>query len=114
MADIQPPSDWLHALIGLKGTHVLAGVVGGVVRGLVAHGFSWTQRLTSAAVGGFTAGYFTPVASPIARQWLDAWTSPQGDIEGSVGFALGLVGMTACDALIRWAKRWRDGSPTSR
>jgi hypothetical protein len=32
-----------------------------------------------------------------------------GDMEGSIGFCLGLAGMTVCDALIRWARRWRDG-----
>jgi hypothetical protein len=37
---------------------------------------------------------------PIIRQWLDLWSYPTGDIEGSVGFALVLVGMTVCDALL--------------
>lgn len=58
---------------------------------------------------GVMAGYVTPAAMPIIRKWLDAWSCPAGDIEGSVGFALGLVGMAVCDAVIRWARRWRDG-----
>lgn len=106
-----PPSDWLHQLIGVKTHHMVAGVAGGLVRGLVARGFSWPQRLTSAIVGAATAGYGTPAVMPIMRKWLDLWAYPTGDIEGSTGFALGLVGMTICDALIRWARRWRDGPP---
>ncbi|SEG59357.1 hypothetical protein [Bosea lathyri] len=110
MADLPPP-DFLHQLVGVKVVNVVSGVAGGLVRGLIAKGFSWPQRLSSAMVGGLTAGYATPAAMPIIRKWLDLWSYPTGDIEGSVGFALGLVGMTICDALIRWARRWRDGAP---
>lgn len=108
MADIQPHADWLHALIGLKTPHLLAGLVGGVVRGVISPAFSWPQRITSAVIGAAVAGYLTPAAAPVARRWLETASGP-GDIEGSVGFALGLVGMTVCDALIRIAKRWHDG-----
>jgi hypothetical protein len=112
MADFTPPpADWLHALIGVKSAHAVAGIFGGLVRGLVSRGFSWTQRISSAVVGAAVAGYGTPLIAPLARDWHGTWTSPPGDIEGSVGFALGLVGMTLCDALIRWARRWRDGPP---
>lgn len=113
MADMHQPPDWLYQMLGVKGVHVYAGIFGGLVRGLVAKGFSWSQRITSAIVGAGVAGYGTPFISPIARKWLDLWSYPAGDIEGSLGFALGLVGMTICDALIRWARRWRDGDPPS-
>lgn len=108
MADL-PPTDWLHTVIGVKLFNVISGVAGGIVRGLIARGFSWSQRIGSAIVGGLTAGYVTPAAMPIIRKWLDLWSYPTGDIEGSVGFCLGLVGMTVCDALVRWVRRWRDG-----
>lgn len=112
MADFTPPpSDWLHAMIGVKSAHAVAGIFGGLVRGLISRGFSWTQRISSAVVGAAVAGYGTPFMAPVARKWLDLWAYPSGDIEGSLGFALGLVGMTVCDALIRWARRWRDGPP---
>lgn len=106
-----PPPDWLHDIVGVKLSYVLSGVAGGLVRGLIAKGFSWPQRISSAVVGGLTAGYATPAVAPVVRAWLETWSYPTGDIEGSVGFALGLVGMTICDALIRWARRWRDGPP---
>jgi hypothetical protein len=38
---------------------------------LVALGFALTQRLSSAIVGGLTAGYATPAAMPVIRKWLD-------------------------------------------
>lgn len=106
-----PFVEWLHDIVGVKLVNVVSGVAGGLVRGLIAKGFSWPQRISSAIVGGLTAGYATPGVMPVIRKWLDVWSYPTGDIEGSVGFALGLVGMTVCDALIRWARRWRDGPP---
>lgn len=110
MADI-PPHGWLRAVAGLNEVHLIAGISGGLVRGLVARNMSWWQRLTSAIVGGLTAGYATPAVTPLLRRWLELWSYPAGDLEGSIGFCLGLVGMTICDALIRWARRWRDGPP---
>jgi hypothetical protein len=67
----------------------------------VARGFCEPQHLTSVTIGATTSGYGTPVVMPVLRQWLDLWAYPTGDIEGSTGFALGLVGMTICDALNR-------------
>lgn len=110
MADI-PPHSWLRAAAGLNEVHLFAGIAGGLVRGLIARNVSWAQRITSAVVGGLTAGYATPAVTPLVRHWLSLWSYPTGDMEGSIGFALGLVGMTVCDALIRWARRWRDGLP---
>lgn len=118
MADMQPPNpDWLHAVLGLKSHHVIAGAVGGMARGLVAKGISWPQRLTSAIVGAMVAGYGTPIATPVMQStvetihgWLGIAVSPVQNMEGSTGFALGLVGMSLCDVAIRWTKRWLEGN----
>ncbi|MGO4408305.1 hypothetical protein AB4Z10_29135 [Bosea sp. RAF48] len=53
-----------------------------------------------------------PVREGFKQTDAEARAYPTGDIEGSVGFALGLIGMTVCDAVIRWARRWRDGPPS--
>lgn len=109
MADLQsPPPDLLYSLFGLKSPHVFAGLFGGTVRGLISKGFTWPQRIISAVVGALTAGYATPVVVPLAQHWIVAWGYRMGELEGSVGFALGLVGMTVCDALIQRARKWRD------
>ena len=121
MADIQPPNpDWLHTMLGLKAQHVIAGAVGGMARGFVAKGISWPQRLTSAIVGAMVAGYGTPIATPMMQElvelvhkWIGAAPSPVQNLEGSTGFALGLVGMSLCDVAIRWTKRWLEGNISS-
>lgn len=95
----------------MKLVNVIAGGLGGLVSGLISKNVTWPERITSCIVGAITAGYGTPVAMPIVRKWLDLWSYPNGEIEGAVGYALGLCGMTACTALIRWVKRWRDGPP---
>ncbi len=119
MADIQPPTpDWLHSVIGLKSHHVVAGVAGGIARGLVGREFSWPQRLTSAVVGAMVAGYGTPVCTPFMHAlvaWVHNWLGttpavPPLNLEGSTGFALGLIGMSLCDVAIRWAKRWLENT----
>lgn len=104
-----PPPDWLYSMFGLKSAHVFAGLFGGTVRGLISKGFTWPQRIISAVVGALTAGYATPVVVPVLQHWIDVWGYKLGELEGSVGFALGLVGMTVCDALIQRARKWRDG-----
>ena len=114
MADYQPPPpDLLQSLIGMRLADVIFGAAGGVVRGLVVKNLSWSQRIASTVVGALTAGSVGPAANALASRWLDWWGFPLSMVElgGSVIFIVGLVGMTVCDAAIRWARRWRDGLP---
>lgn len=108
-----PPPDWLHSLIGMRLVDVIFGASGGVVRGLVVKNLSWSQRIASTVVGALTAGSVGPAANAVAVRWFDWWGAPLTpvDIGGSVVFVVGLCGMTVCDAVIRWARRWRDGPP---
>lgn len=112
MQDIPPPSGNV-VFLGVNLVHLASGVAGGIVRGLINPSYTWTARISSAVVGGLTAGYGTPAAAHIVRRWLELWGYPFGNVEGSVGFLLGLCGMTICDAIIRWARRWRDGPPST-
>lgn len=84
-----PPPDWLYAIFGIKLPHLLAGLFGGTVRGLVSKGFTWPQRMSSAVVGALTAGYATPAAVPILQRWADLWGYQMGELEGSIGFEIG-------------------------
>jgi hypothetical protein len=113
MADLPPPSDWLHNLVGMRLVDVIFGASGGVVRGLVVKNLSWSQRIASTVVGALTAGSVGPAANALASRWFDWWGFPLSTVEigGSVIFIVGLVGMTICDAVIRWARLWRDGPP---
>lgn len=116
MADFQPPPpDWLHNLIGMRLVDVIFGASGGAVRGLVVKNLSLSQRIASTVVGALTAGSLGPAANALASRWLDWGGFPLSAVEigGSVIFIVGLVGMTICDGLIRWARRWRDGPPPS-
>ncbi|MBS7703165.1 hypothetical protein [Chelatococcus asaccharovorans] len=101
---------WEH-VFGIKSVHLCAGFAGGIVRALINSHYTLAARISAAVVGGLTAGYGTPPAAQIVRRWLDLWGYPIGELEGSVGFLLGLVGMTVCEAVMRWARRWRDGLP---
>ena len=111
--DPTPATDWLHSLIGIKAAHVVAGVLGGAVRGLISPAFPWSQRITSAVVGAAAAGYGTPVMTAIARQWMDSSGYPASDVEGVVGFLLGLSGMTVCDGVIKWIAKWWNEPPNN-
>lgn len=106
-----PPSDPLLQWLGVKTIDVAAGFGGGIVRGLINPAYTWPMRLTSAVVGAITAGYLTPPATHLASRWLAVWGVPSGDVTGSVGFFLGLCGMTVAEMLIRWARHWRDKAP---
>lgn len=110
MADLQPPGRDLM-MLGVSYVHLVSGVAGGIVRGLINPTYTWTARLSSAIVGGLTAGYGTPPAAHFVRRWLEAWGHGFADVDGSVGFLLGLCGMTVCDAAIRWARKLRDSLP---
>lgn len=102
------------AIFGIKIVHVVAGLLGGVVRVLTRPDISWTRRLTTAFAGGLVAGYGTPIATPFAWQYLPDFASERvryGELEGLVGFVLGMIGLSVADALIRWFRAWRQ-NPT--
>ncbi|MEP9378373.1 hypothetical protein ABLE91_16780 [Aquabacter sp. CN5-332] len=107
MPDLPPDP----ALLGVKLAHLIAGAAGGIVRSLTRPGTSWRVTLATAAVGGIVAGYATPLGAHYAVRYLGTPEVPLASIEGVTGFALGLIGMSLCEALIRWARRWRDGIP---
>ena len=62
MADAPPP-DLLAYWLGVRAIDVVAGLGGGLVRGLVNPTYTWPMRLTSAVVGAINAG--RPGRSPM-------------------------------------------------
>lgn len=102
MADIPPDP----ALWGIKVAHLLAGFIGGLARSLARPGGSLARHVGAAVVGTAVAGYGTPIGAHFAAPDL-----PAASVEGMVGFVLGLIGMSLCEAVIRWVRLWRDGPP---
>ncbi len=107
MADLPPEP----ALLGIKLAHVLAGAAGGIVRSLTRPGTSWRVAVGTSVVGALVAGYGTPIGAPYAGHYLASPDLPLASVEGLTGFILWLIGMSLCEALIRHARRWKDGLP---
>lgn len=104
-----PPNDSLF--LGLKLSHLIAGAVGGLSRSLARPGGSVMRHVTTAIVGTAVAGYGTPIATALTTHYFAAAAVSPASAEGAVGFVLGLTGMSICEALLRWARIWRDGPP---
>ncbi len=94
-----------HDVLGLKLGSVMAGFLGGLVKGLIMPNVTMTQTIISCVIGGITAGYLT---TPI-MYWLP-WATVTG-AEGAVGYAIGLTAMLICEGIIKYVSRWRD-NPT--
>lgn len=71
------------------------------------------RHVTTAIVGTAVAGYGTPIGAHVAASYLAMPAVPAASLEGMVGFVLGLIGMSLCEMLIRWARAWRDSPPPS-
>lgn len=112
MADI-PPIPPEQTLMGIKLAHLAAGALGGLARSLTRPGGSITRHVTTAVVGTIVAGYGTPLGTHVASRYLASPEIPSASLEGMVGFLLGLTGMSLCEALMRWIRKWRDGPPPS-
>lgn len=109
MADLPPEP----TILGIKLAHLVAGAAGGLARSLTNPGGSIMRHITTAVVGTIVAGYGTPAAAALTAHYLGVPDIPAASIEGMVGFVLGLIGMSICEALMRWARIWRDGPPPS-
>lgn len=107
MADLPPDP----AIFGVKLAHLIAGAAGGLARSLTHPGGSIMRHITTSIVGTVVAGYGTPAASAMAIRYIGMPDIPVASVEGMMGFVLGLIGMSLCEALMRWARDWRDGPP---
>lgn len=69
------------------------------------------RHITTAVVGTIVAGYGTPAAASLIARYLGVRDIPVAFMEGMVGFVLGPIGMSPCEAPMRCARLWRDGPP---
>lgn len=95
--------DPLQHLIGIKLTHVLAGLAGGTVRALLMGG-GWWAAVTSVIAGSLTSAYLTASVYSLAV----AYTPIARDTssEHAIGFLVGLTAMLLCEGAIRSARTW--------
>ena len=96
--------DPVQSLIGIKLTHLLAGVAGGTVRAFLAGG-GWIVAVSSVVIGSLTAGYLT---TPVYAGVKAYFPNISGDVssEHAVGFLVGLTAMLICEGVLRAARSW--------
>lgn len=102
------------AFLGVKVVHIVAGLMGGMVRAITRPDISWGRRVGTGIVGALVAGYGTPIAAPMIWHWLPDHVTARltyGEVEGLAGFVLGLTGLSLADGAVRMAREWRD-NPT--
>ncbi len=60
--------DPVQAVLGIKATHLVAGVAGGTVRALLSGG-GWLAAISSVVIGSLTAGYLTTPVYAAAKAY---------------------------------------------
>lgn len=96
--------DPLQGIIGVKLTHLLAGVAGGIVRALLAGG-GWMAAMTSVIVGSLTAGYLTTPVYNAAKTWIPT-VGHDVSSEHATSFLVGLTAMLLCEGVLRATRGW--------
>ncbi len=101
--------DPVQGLLGIKITHLVAGIAGGVVRAFLSGG-GWLAATSSVVVGSLTAGYLTTPVYAGAKHY---FPSLGADIssEHAISFLVGLTAMMICEGVLRAARGW-SRSPT--
>lgn len=94
----------VDTFFGIKAVQLVAGLMGGLVRALLAPAKTVGTIVTSCVVGGVTAGYMTPVAAPFLA---DKLSVPEGaSLEPVTGFLVGLTAMAICEFAIGWVSAY--------
>lgn len=96
--------DPVQGLLGIKLTHLVAGIAGGIVRAFLAGG-DWTAAVASVVVGSLTAGYLTTPVYAGAKAYFPSVGSDVST-EHAVGFLVGLTAMLICEGVLRAARGW--------
>ncbi|WP_454919202.1 hypothetical protein [Xanthobacter sediminis] len=107
MPDLVPPD---LTILGLKLEHLAAGAFGGLARAFLSPGAPIGRRVAGGVIGAFAAGYSAPVAAWLFAQRVGLPADVAVTAGGMVGFGVGLVGMSVCEGLLKWAALWRDGA----
>lgn len=95
--------DPIQGFLGIKLTHLLAGVAGGTVRAFLS-GEGWLAAFSSVVVGSLTAGYLTAPVYAGAQKYFSIPADPS--TEHAIGFLVGLTAMLICEGVLRSARLW--------
>lgn len=96
--------DPVQGFLGIKMTHLIAGVAGGIVRAFLAGG-DWTAAVASVVVGSLTAGYLTTPVYAGAKAYFPSLGADMSS-EHAIGFLVGLTAMLICEGVLRSARLW--------
>lgn len=96
--------DPVEGLIGVKLTHLVAGVAGGTVRAFLSGFDDWISATAAVVVGSLTAGYLTMPVYKLTIAKLPI--PPEASTEHAVGFLVGLTAMMICEGALRFMKGW--------
>lgn len=97
--------DPVEAAVGVKLTHLLAGVAGGTVRAFLS-GEGFLASFSSVVVGSLTAGYLTTPVYAGVRSYVELPADPSS--EHAIGFLVGLTAMLICEGVLRAVRGWAN------
>ena len=97
-----------YSILGVKLFHIVAGAAGGLARTLTRPKESIGRRITTTIIGAIVAGYASPAATVVILHYFGSLGLQEGDISGTAGFVLGVVGMSVTEGAIRLANKWRN------
>ena len=95
--------DPVEAAVGIKLTHLIAGVAGGTVRAFLS-GEGFLAAFSSVIVGSLTAGYLTTPVFAAVRSYVELPADPSS--EHAIGFLVGLTAMLICEGVLRAVRGW--------
>ena len=96
--------DPVQAVLGIKATHLVAGVAGGTVRALLAGG-GWLAAISSVVIGSLTAGYLTTPVYAAAKAYFPLLAGDASS-EHAIGCLVGLTAMLICEGVLRFIRAW--------
>lgn len=95
--------DPVQSFLGIKLTHLFAGVAGGTVRAFMSNE-GWLAAFSSVVVGSLTAGYLTAPVYAGAQKYFSL--PPDPSTEHAIGFLVGLTAMLICEGMLRSVRVW--------
>lgn len=101
----KPLSTIIDWLLGDRGSTVLAGALGGVVRWITLKE-SWKEGASSIIVGGIGSLYLTPLVNPAMSSIIGSFVVDEANRLTFSGFIVGLGGIAFTGFVIDFIKGW--------